>query len=51
MTLNLFQLQFQLPAFIINLEGVHQNPGSLAILPQHEKLVTTLAHQLFLQYF
>ena len=25
MTLNLFQLQFQLESFIINLEGVHQN--------------------------
>lgn len=26
MTLNLFQLQFQLAAFIITFEGVHQNP-------------------------
>lgn len=29
MTLNLFQLQLQLAAFIINLEGVHQNLGTL----------------------
>lgn len=29
MTLNLFQLQLQLAAFIINLEGVHQNQGTL----------------------
>lgn len=29
MTLNLFQRQLQLAAFIINLEGVHQNLGTL----------------------
>lgn len=49
MTLNLFQLQFQLPAFIINLEGIHQNLQTPHIQPQYEKCVT--AQQLFLQYF
>lgn len=43
MTLNLSQVQFQLAAFIINLEGVHQNLRKLHIQPMHNKL--------FLQYF
>lgn len=50
MTLNLFQLQFQLAAFIITFEGVHQNPWPLPIQRNHKKLVAQ-AHQLFLQYF
>lgn len=51
MTLNLFQLQFQLASFIINLEGVHQNLRTLPIRPRHEKLAAAPAHQLFMLYF
>lgn len=39
MTLNLFQLQFQLAAFIITFEGVHQNLWPLPIQRKHKKLV------------
>lgn len=51
MTLNLFQLQFQLAAVIIPLEGVHQNLRTLPVQPLHEKLVSAQAHQLFVRYF
>lgn len=51
MTLNLFQLHFQLAAFIINLKDVHQNLWTLRVQHQHEKPATALSDQLFLQYF